>query len=997
MRLLADRFVDVDGARVVDLATGADMWFVRLPHAGAVEAADWQTARLDEWRRGTDLIDFGWEGPLRFEARAAAPPAGGRRLLDAVPGDERLGPLVEALEHTLGHGPRNVHLRSSPGTSTATWLACARTLRLHGVVPVGMRPAVDLRFGTILRGRSVGLLCLGDSGWRRSAEGGDEVRALARLAAAGARLAVTVQPCGPVAPVREDLATLAARRDVRSLGGASLAAEGASHDHLVASRLYRSGRQAAAIRRLEAALARGVRRDAGAASIEGRVVLAGWWVARGELARAERVLGAVIGLDGRAAPAGLVEATRLLGLVRLEQARLDEAERLLRFAVEEARCTEAPDLRASAALSLARCLFWQGRYADARECLAPGVAAGGPMALRALTERWLARLALAEGDTTLALRSVRTALAHLPAEGDEREEPSLHLAVALEAMRVRGALGDGEGVAARWPSARRIARRCARPARVRAWLAYLDAASAIEDGRAVTEAVDGLRGAAGLPPFVAARVRQALETHGQRRSTNARRFLAARGVVTPPVSAGTRGGARVFDDLMELIAWCQEADDERHVLDRVCARVRERLRASVVSLVADPDRGRTLAGAGQARYAFGETARRALTTGAAVGACRVNDALEAAVPVRWGGSAIAALSCRWPLDVEVDEARVKPLLEGAAVACAPTVRALLDRAAVSGAAEADLGLVGGSRAMALVRELARRAAQAPFPVLVEGESGSGKELVARAIHSCGPRRVRRFAAVNCAALSDDLLEAELFGHTRGAFTGAAYDRVGLFEEADGGTLFLDEVGELSARAQAKLLRALQEGEVRRVGENLARRVDVRVVAATNRGLTGDVAHGRFREDLRYRLDVIRIVVPPLRDRPEDLPLLAAHFWAVTTARLGSRATLDPATVEALSGYHWPGNVRELQNVLAAVAVHAPRRGRVGPRYLPPSVAGARVRGPRLESARRTLDADLVRAALARASGSRAKAAAELGLSRQGLGKLMARLGLEIPV
>lgn len=997
MQLLADRFVDVDGARVVDLATGDDTWFVRLPDAGVVEAADWQTARLDEWGRSTDLIDFGWEGPVRFEARAATPRPGRPHAPDGVPGDERLGPLIEALDHTLGHGPRSVRLRASPGTSTAAWLACARTLRLHGVVPVGMRPAVDLRFGSILRGRSVGLLCPCESGWSRSPEGSDDVRALVRLAAAGARLAVTVRPYRPEAPVQEDQAGPAVRCEARLPGGASLAAEGASRDQCVASHLYRSGRQAAAIRRLEAALARDVRRDAAAASIEGRVVLAGWWVARGELARAERVLSAVIGLDGRAAAAGLVEATRLLGLLRLEQARLDEAERLLRFAVEEARCAEAPDLRASAALSLARCLFWQGRYADAHECLAPGVAAGGRAALRALNERWRGRLALAEGDTTLALRSVRAALAHLSADDEAHGESSLHLAVALEAMRVRGALGDGEGVAAGWVSVRRIARRCARPARLRAWLGYLDAASAIGDGRAVAEAVHGLRGAAGGPPFVAARVRQALEAHGQRRSTSAGRFLAARGVVTPPAPAGTRGGARVFDDLMELIAWCQEADEERPVLDRVCARVRERLRASVVSLVADPDRGGTLAGAGQARYAFGETARRALTTGSAVAACRVHDAVEAAVPVRWGGSAIAALSCRWPLDVEVDEARVKPLLEGAAVACAPTVRALLDRAAVPGATEADLGLVGGSRAIALVRDLARRAAQAPFPVLVEGESGSGKELVARAIHSCGPRRARRFAAVNCAALSDDLLEAELFGHTRGAFTGAAYDRVGLFEEADGGTLFLDEVSELSARAQAKLLRALQEGEVRRVGENLARRVDVRVVAATNRGLAGDVAHGRFREDLRYRLDVIRIVVPPLRDRPEDLRLLAAHFWAAATARLDSRATLDPATVEALSGYHWPGNVRELQNVLAAVAVHAPRRGRVGPRYLPPFIVGARLRGPRLESARRTLDADLVRAALARANGSRAKAATELGLSRQGLGKLMARLGLEMPV
>jgi transcriptional regulator with GAF, ATPase, and Fis domain len=177
---------------------------------------------------------------------------------------------------------------------------------------------------------------------------------------------------------------------------------------------------------------------------------------------------------------------------------------------------------------------------------------------------------------------------------------------------------------------------------------------------------------------------------------------------------------------------------------------------------------------------------------------------------------------------------------------------------------------------------------------------AARNWFARAIHKLSPRHTRRFCAINCAALGDDLIEAELFGHTRGAFTGATSERAGLFEEADGGTLFLDEVGELSARAQAKLLRVLQEGEVRRVGENLPRRVDVRVVAATNRRLEREAAEGRFRVDLRFRLDVLRLTVPALRERPGDVPLLAQHFWRVAADRVGSRAVLGPDALAALS-------------------------------------------------------------------------------------------------
>jgi transcriptional regulator with GAF, ATPase, and Fis domain len=298
--------------------------------------------------------------------------------------------------------------------------------------------------------------------------------------------------------------------------------------------------------------------------------------------------------------------------------------------------------------------------------------------------------------------------------------------------------------------------------------------------------------------------------------------------------------------------------------------------------------------------------------------------------------------------------------------------------------------------MEIVRASVERAAAAPFGVLIEGESGTGKELVAQLLHKLGPRRERLFCPLNCAALPDDLIESELFGHARGAFTGALGERRGLFEEAHGGTLFLDEVGELSLRAQAKLLRVIQEGEVRRVGENACRRVDVRLVAATHRTLHDEVGRGSFRMDLLYRIDVIRIVMPALRDRREDVPLLAEHFWRDATARLSSRAVLSAGVLTALAAYDWPGNIRELQNVLMSLAVRSPRRGVVAAAALPPTVAGS-LAAPseyRLDAARRRFERSFIRAALVRAGGQRTRAAAELGITRQGLAKLLERLDVD---
>ena len=360
-----------------------------------------------------------------------------------------------------------------------------------------------------------------------------------------------------------------------------------------------------------------------------------------------------------------------------------------------------------------------------------------------------------------------------------------------------------------------------------------------------------------------------------------------------------------------------------------------------------------------------------------------------ATPVLYGDDPVAQLA--WCGHANVEPHR--GLVLAAADIVAPLV-ASMDTPLTPAPHDAPYGLVGVSPAMQRLRDLIPRAAAALVPVLVEGESGVGKEVVARALHTAGPRRSAPFVAVNCAALSDELVDAELFGHARGAFTGAAIERRGLFEEAHGGTLFLDEVAELSPRAQAKLLRVLQEGEVRRLGENHPRRVDVRVVSATNRPLRDEVAGGRFRLDLRFRLDVVRLLVPPLRERRDDIPPLVEHFWRQTMVRLRRAARLAPSLVTALAAHDWPGNARELQNVVTAVAAAGPARGLVTRDDIGAIWSGpVRDRPPTLDEARRAFDAHFVGAAFERCGRRPAVVARELGLSRQGLTKLTARLGL----
>jgi two-component system response regulator AtoC len=225
-----------------------------------------------------------------------------------------------------------------------------------------------------------------------------------------------------------------------------------------------------------------------------------------------------------------------------------------------------------------------------------------------------------------------------------------------------------------------------------------------------------------------------------------------------------------------------------------------------------------------------------------------------------------------------------------------------------------------SKAMRDLLELASRVARHSTTVLVTGESGTGKEVLARAIHRMSPRSERNFTAINCAAIPEHLLESELFGHMRGAFTGATADRAGLFELAHEGTLLLDEIGDLPLDLQAKLLRVLEEGEIRRVGGREPKRVDVRVNAATAKPLEEAVEGGEFRSDLFYRLNVVRLHLPPLRERPEDVPALLTHFARQAAQRLGHPVSVTPAALAALASYSWPGNVRELRNAVERAAV-----------------------------------------------------------------------------
>ncbi|MFN8057808.1 MAG: sigma 54-interacting transcriptional regulator [Vicinamibacterales bacterium] len=952
--LVADRFVRLEsGARVLDLASGLAASFSTREHDPSAHSSVIAPFAVED--AGTLVLDYGpWNGRT-FDVRAPTP-------RDSWWASSRAGrePALDGLTSVVARFdavPEDAVVDIGLDVSPAAWPEAARhlarALRLAGLMPVCpralRRPEVSLRW---LRTRKVVLL----EDWTSEPARDAALCALVWLCGRGVRAAGVVNRGRPFGVPLEGTRSLGTPIDVSGRGTSSMVAElrPPRRAWRLTSPVARQGSEAAGgasdlwrdeacatsadIRRRQA-WANGIaRRHGAAAAATAWVGVASLDLRRADLRGAART--SVLALDAGRFELETVAAAACVAAERAVECLRDTiARRAATAALLAARALNDVALCGCAETLLAEGLALAGRV-DEAEAVVVRSAAPGRFAVRRRVV--LAEAALARDDLVQACR-------WLEELGDRDRRSDAFVAVAW--ARVRARLGDREAHHRHLARARRAAAR------------------------------------RGTPRLLGAV--ESAEREGRRRFGGAAR--RAGGPSLPP----TIGEPTVVTQhVIEVLRLCQSCPDEQEALERSCTHVKDVLRAAWVAVTTGAGPQAAIVASGR-WSAASEVGARAMALAGAIPPSPTPAGVEAATAIRFGGRAIAALVVAWASGPHLSGATVAEILDAVAVAIAPAVRVFLEREdGRRRLAASPLGLVGTSVAIERVREAIARAAPAPFPVLVLGESGSGKELVARAMHAASGRRQRRFCAVNCAALTDELFDAELFGHARGAFTGALAERAGLFEEADGGTLFLDEVGELTPRGQAKLLRVLQEREVRRVGENLPRRVDVRIVAATNRDLEGDARDGRFRRDLLYRLDVLRVVLPPLRARPEDVPALALRFWEDAAARVGSRATLSAEALAALARYDWPGNVRELQNVISALAVRAPRRGSTAPSALPPPIGSNVSRSaPTLGAARRQFETEFVRQALARAGGSHREAAAALGVSRQGLAKLVSRLGL----
>ncbi len=882
------------------------------------------------------------------------------------------GTLIEVLDHGHDGAPRWVTADGGAGVSTeAAARRAAADARARGFIPMSVEMYVRLRdvLTEDLRGRALMLIARSGTAPELARRAFIDVAARSQRphvlltfpSTRGARqFLVREAPAAYSAPVA---ISIQQRSDVAQY------AERAQR----AVEFVRAGCHAAGERLLREVAAALVRRRAFDPAVRTLVSLGRLLLERGRALDADRTFddATAVAQDGKLDALAL-DLRVWQALARTDAGRLTAAESLCRAVLLTGALTT--HRKAWAQATLARILLWQRRVEEIPtiECV--------PENLDELED------VLAASVTATAVRlfiererifeAGQCARALIDRAGSD--DPTVRTIASMAQLRVLCAAGDlslAEGCFVDLAQQARMARAPLRVARARLlWADALRRAGRERDAEREIRRLCRMRVAA--PPLL----REAID-----RRSHDRNRVATGSQTRIFVGSGSRA-----TDLVRVVQE-EERDDRavRGVLGYV-AQALNTSRIDMVSVDGGPVATVLTVGSGMPTR-LGE---RALEAGIVIGPEPGDSGHEIAVPVRTGHRLFAAFVARWAMDM-TPAPHAGELLELAAAIAAPRVEAMLATARETAcAAVAVPELIGIGSSMNDVRKAIARAAAAPFAVLIEGESGVGKELVARAIHQLGPRRERRFCDVNCAALPDDLVESELFGHARGAFTGAVADRPGLFEEANGGTLFLDEVADLSPRAQAKLLRVLQQHEVRRVGESFSRKTDVRVVSAANRDVRSEVADGRFRQDLLYRLDVIRIRIPPLRERPEDIPVLATFFWRAAADRVGTTATLTHGIVAALSRYHWPGNVRELQNVIAALAVAAPSRGRVRPSLLPSVVTGATpLSCALLTDARAQFERRFIEVAVARAGGSHTRAARELGISRQGLLKMMIRLGL----
>jgi transcriptional regulator with AAA-type ATPase domain len=1004
--LIGDRFLPLS-SRTIDCATGQDV-DVTIHRAG--ERADQQRWGESCAKRladpGSRLIDYGFIGSdRRFEASTQA-----RRA--PIVETDTTSHAVEWLEHTHHASPRIFVMPAAGALS----IALPRDLRVRGFVSVHLAMLDDSHvmpaLASALSGRSVVLLHAEPSsskvalgflqllswharhswaivGSRCSGKGGTP-RTYASHAAEG-RATFDGPGRGRASTPPSSVPSAGAPRNA----GIPIVGDARALAILDEARGALSrGRHAAAERSLRAALAAFDRRRDAIHAGHTAWLLGRLLQDRGHPADAVQLFQQAAGnYTSRGAAALAIQACTSAGLAQTDGALFGAAEAGLHAAYSAASALADKHLQLTAAVALARCLFWQSRYADAAQLLETLTPQDDD---DAAARYWcvVARLQAA-GDNLCGAWAAVTKAHDTAKRGDAAMESTVRTCAAI----VQAKLGDVESLESHVGHGLRAATLAHLPLQaVRLRLTLLEGLLDAQRSTRARAVGDRLKAVARiqLPPLLARRLGRALERLAAPAAHEAAAVFAVSGRSVP--TYGDIGG------LAELLSLCHNGEDERAALNRCVAAIKKHSGALAAGIFGVCATGtvRPLAAVGASCHG---AAQRCSTLGQPIYLERVSNGFQAALPIRYLGRVIGALACRWSADGPlravdgVNATKTMEFCSAAATACAPLTYMLLDPGETreGGPIDAQPELIGTSRAMDDVRRAITRAGGAPFTVLIDGESGSGKELVARAIHRTSCRRERNFSAMNCAAMPEDLVDAELFGHAKGAFTGASTERLGLFESADQGTVFLDEVGELSLRAQAKLLRVIQEGEIRRLGESFTRPIDARLIAATNRSLHAEVEAGRFRQDLLYRLDVIRISVPPLRERIDDIPLLAARFWRQAADRIGSKAVLGPATLSALARYDWPGNVRELQNVLTAMAVAVPAHGVVSASYMPAAIARA-THAEGLESldmARVRFEERFVRAALARTAGHRAQAAAALGVTRQGLAKLMQRLGIDV--